>query len=154
MNEEEKMKTFDDDAVEGVDLPESAPEPVEGGVAGSAKGDLPESTPEPVEGSPVIEAGEGESEDTVIWDVVFLDGQDPVLVMALESDPEVASVAMITREDVDRLVRAAHRVEKHYSASYRWGRRAKEWAMRRKFFTFGTLAVLVFIVINVIINNL
>lgn len=155
MSEEEKMKTVDEDAVEpgeGVDPAGSSADGVEDDsivVNGNSAGD---ETVDPASEGDASEAGE-EDDDKVIWDVVFLDGHDPVLVMALESDPEVASATTLTREDVDRLVRSAHKVERHYSASYRWGRRVKEWAMRRKYFAFGTLAVVAFVIINIIINN-
>lgn len=162
MNRDVEMNSFDDrqgeegfspvegDEVEGSDTLRSSSPVVTGDtVSPMEDGSLVEDeAASPVEGDEGVPA-----EDKVIWDIVFPEGEAPLLVLALESDPEISSAAVLTKEDVDRLVLLSRKVEKHYSASSRFGRRIVEWAMRRKFFAGVTLALIAFIVINGIITG-
>lgn len=167
MNREVEMNSFDDrqgeegfspvedDEVEGVDTRRPS-SPVDTGDNVSPMEDDAVSTVgvSPMEGDEPVDGDEGvPAEDKVIWDIVFPEGEAPLLVLALESDPEISSAAVLTKDDVDRLVLLSRKVEKHYSASSRLGRRIVDWAMRRKFFAGVTLALIAFIVINGIITG-
>lgn len=116
----------------------------------------PVSEVSPIGGEDTVAEGEDEvdpDEVKVIWDIVFPEGEEPLLVLALEDDPEISSAAVLSREDVDRLVALTRRVEKHYSVSSRFGRRVWDWVRRRKFFAAVTFAILAYIVISGIVTG-
>lgn len=112
-----------------------------------------------------VEVVEVDTETSVGWDIIFPEGQNPrILVRAalltdgteVSSDgdfiPVVESSVELSDEDVDRLVKLAHKVEKHHSRSAKFGRRLFQWAMRRKFFAGVTFAILMYLVISEVVR--
>lgn len=94
------------------------------------------------------------------WDIVFLPGEEPRLVvraaLVLEDGVEDASLVEssvpLTEEDVDRLLKLALKVEKFHSVKSKMGRRIIAWAMRRKFFAGVTAFILLFLGVMTVIN--
>lgn len=103
----------------------------------------------------------------VPWEVVFPEGEDPRLIVRaaliseggdLSSDDEevplVESSVELSAEDVDRLLKYSHKVEKYHSRKSRFGRRLINWAMRHKFFAGMTFAIISFLGISEILRGL
>lgn len=159
MNRNVEMDSFDDGRREDGLSPSVEDEGFSSAGEGfDDSGDIvsPISEVSPIGGEDAVEEGGDEAnpdEVKVIWDIVFPEGEDPLLVLALEDDPEISSAAVLSREDVDRLVALTRRVEKHYSVSSRFGRRVWDWVRRRKFFAGFTFAILAYIVISGIVTG-
>lgn len=111
------------------------------------------------------EETDGDGETSVGWDIIFPEGENPrILIRAAlltdgtevssdeDSIPVVESSVELSDEDVDRLMKLAHKVEKHHSRSAKFGRRLFKWAMRRKFFAGVTFAILMYLVISEVVR--
>lgn len=105
--------------------------------------------------------GDGSSEALVGWDIIFPEGENPrMLVRAAlltddreesfngDSVPVVESSVELSAEDVDKLLKLAHKVEGYHSRSSRMGRRVLQWVMRRKFFAGVTFVILMYLGIS------
>lgn len=107
--------------------------------------------------SPVVDALEPG------WDVVFLPGEDPRMVVRATLDTDepvlgegalVEASALLGEDDVKRLLDLALKVERFHSAKYKFWRRLRDWAWRRKFFSGATIVVLLVLGISSVINAL
>lgn len=103
--------------------------------------------------------------DLVGWDIIFPSGENPRLVLRaalvsgeddIPSDdvPVVESSVELSAEDVDRLLKLSHKVEKYHSRGSRFGRRVFNWIMRRKFFAAFTFVILLYLGISEVVSGL
>lgn len=138
----------------GVDLVEEPAEELQE-LPSEDTGDEPNATPVTFSG-----------EDFIPWEIVFIEGEDPRLIVRAalidvgdelpgEDDevPVVESSVALSAEDVDKLIKYTNRVEKFHSRESRYGRRFVRWVMRHKFFAGFTFTIVCYLAISEIVRS-